>query len=112
MFGQQTEPGEEPFGLFGGMSAGLNTAKITFSDGRVCHPTGHEVFTGASGAVIEMTASGGGGYGDPRLRPAEIVREEVRDEIISIEGARRDYGVALHPETLEIDEKETARLRR
>jgi hypothetical protein len=26
--------------------------------------------------------------------------------------ARRDYGVALHPETLEIDEKETARLRR
>ncbi len=112
MFGQQTEPGEEPFGLFGGMSAGLNTAKITFSDGRVCHPTGHEVFTGAGGAVIEMTASGGGGYGDPGLRPAEIVREEVRDEIISLEAARRDYGVALHPETLEIDEKETARLRK
>lgn len=111
MFGQQTEPGEEPFGLFGGKPAGLNTTKITFPDGREHYPKGHEIIDRADGAEIEMTASGGGGMGNPMLRPAEIVREEVRDEIVSIESARRDYGVALDPETLEIEEDETARLR-
>jgi N-methylhydantoinase B len=111
MFGQQTEPGEEPFGLFGGKPAGLNTAKITFPDGREQPTKGHEVFSNADGVLIEMTASGGGGFGDPLLRPAELVREEVRDEIISVESARRDYGVALDPDTLEINQEETARLR-
>ncbi len=112
MFGQQTEAGEEPFGLFGGKPAGLNTAHLTYPDGRERWPKGHEIIPDADGAVIEMTASGGGGYGDPRLRPADLIREEVRDEIISIESARRDYGVALDPATLEIDEEETARLRK
>ncbi len=112
LFGQQTEPGEEPFGLFGGKPAGLNTTKIVFPDGTERNIRGHEVIPDADGLLIEMTASGGGGYGDPRLRPAETVREEVRDEIISIESARRDYGVALDPETLEIDSAETARLRK
>jgi N-methylhydantoinase B len=112
MFGQQTEPGEEPFGLFGGQAAGLNTAKLTYPGGREYISKGHEIIPDAEGVVIEQVASGGGGYGDPRLRPAEIVREEVRDEIVSAESARRDYGVALDPETLEIDEAETARLRK
>ncbi|HBK79261.1 MAG TPA: hydantoin utilization protein B [Nitrospinae bacterium] len=112
MFGQQTEPGEEPFGLFGGRAAGLNTAKLTYPGGREYISKGHEIIPDAEGVVIEQVASGGGGYGDPRLRPAEIVREEVRDEIVSAESARRDYGVALDPETLEIDEAETARLRK
>jgi len=112
MFGQQTEPGEEPFGLFGGKPAGLNTAKLTYPGGRKREFKGHEIVNGVQGAEIEMTASGGGGMGDPKLRPAEIVREEVRDEIVSIESARRDYGVALDPETLEINEAETERLRK
>jgi N-methylhydantoinase B len=55
---------------------------------------------------------GGGGYGDPYERPVEWVVEDVRNGLVSAEGARADYGVALDPATLAVDEGETARLRR
>jgi N-methylhydantoinase B len=38
---------------------------------------------------------GGGGWGDPLLRDPQSVLEDVWDEYVSIEGARRDYGVVL-----------------
>jgi N-methylhydantoinase B len=51
---------------------------------------------------------GGGGWGDPLDRDPALVREDVIDEYVSLEGARRDYGVVLNPGTLEIDEAATA----
>jgi N-methylhydantoinase B len=38
---------------------------------------------------------GGGGWGDPLERDPEVVLDDVLDEYVSIEGARRDYGVVL-----------------
>jgi len=38
---------------------------------------------------------GGGGWGDPLLRDPHKVLDDVLDEYVSIEGARRDYGVVL-----------------
>jgi N-methylhydantoinase B len=55
---------------------------------------------------------GGGGWGDPLERRPELVREDVLDEYVSIEGARRDYGVIIDPERLEIDITATETLRR
>ena len=49
------------------------------------------------GTVYYQQAGGGGGYGDPFLRPAEKVAEEVRNGIISFEAAKRDYGVVVDP---------------
>ena len=38
--------------------------------------------------------------------------EDVRNGLVSIEGARRDYGVVItDPAALTVDEAETARLR-
>ena len=55
---------------------------------------------------------GGGGYGDPFQRPVEKVVWDVKNGLVSIEGARLDYGVAIaDPETLEVDQAETERLR-
>ncbi len=54
---------------------------------------------------------GGGGYGDPFLRPVEKVVEDVKNRLVSSEGARRDYGVAVDAETLEVDAAATAGLR-
>jgi N-methylhydantoinase B len=54
---------------------------------------------------------GGGGYGDPFERPVDWVVEDLRNGLVSAEGARADYGVAIDPETLEVDAAETARLR-
>ena len=58
-----------------------------------------------------MIASGGGGYGDPYDRDPTAVAEDVRDEIVSIEVARQDYGVVLDAETLAVNEAATAALR-
>jgi N-methylhydantoinase B len=54
---------------------------------------------------------GGGGYGDPFQRPAEMVAWDVKNGLVSIEGARLDYGVAIDPATGEVDRSETERLR-
>ena len=55
---------------------------------------------------------GGGGYGDPFEREIARVVEDVRNGLVSIEGARRDYGVVItDPAALTVDEAETARLR-
>ncbi|MGE0861678.1 MAG: hydantoinase B/oxoprolinase family protein [Gammaproteobacteria bacterium] len=69
------------------------------------------------GAVLRWHTNGGGGWGDPYTRDVEAVLRDVRDEYVSIVGARRDYGVcvlgdpASDPEGLTIDHAATARLR-
>ena len=47
------------------------------------------------GDVIRLEGPGGGGYGHPFKRPLESVLEDVRCGFVSIEGARRDYGVVV-----------------
>jgi N-methylhydantoinase B len=47
------------------------------------------------GDVLRIGTQGGGGFGDPLARPAEIVAEDVRNGFVSIESAAYDYGVVL-----------------
>jgi N-methylhydantoinase B len=58
---------------------------------------------------------GGGGWGDPLDRDPEAVLDDVLDEYVSVEGARRDYGVVLTGSldelTLSVDVDATARVR-
>jgi N-methylhydantoinase B len=71
----------------------------------------------AAGAVWRYMTNGGGGWGNPMERDPERVRRDVRDGYVSIEGARRDYGVvvlgdpARDPEGLRIDAAATSTLR-
>lgn len=55
---------------------------------------------------------GGGGWGNPLERDPELVKEDVIDEYISVEGAERSYGVIINPDTMEIDYERTAARRR
>ena len=70
-----------------------------------------------AGSALRFQTGGGGGWGDPLDRDPEMVLRDVRDEYVSIEGARHDYGVVIrgdperHPEQLEIDHGATAALR-
>jgi N-methylhydantoinase B len=48
-----------------------------------------------AGEVIRIRTTGGGGWGDPLLRPYEAVLRDVRWGKVSLAGARRDYGVVL-----------------
>jgi N-methylhydantoinase B len=51
------------------------------------------------GTTVTMVVSGGGGYGNPFERNPEAVIKDVKDGFVSIEGARRDYGVNINPVT-------------
>jgi N-methylhydantoinase B len=64
------------------------------------------------GDRVRFQLAGGGGYGDPLTRTHERVVRDVAEGYVSPKGAREDYGVALDPATLEVDEAETARLRK
>ena len=64
-----------------------------------------------AGDMITMLTSAGGGFGDPYDRDPELVAVDVRDGRVSPEAARRDYGVAVDPETGEVDPAATAALR-
>jgi N-methylhydantoinase B len=48
-----------------------------------------------AGDRIVYDYGGGGGWGDPLLREPQAVLDDVLDEYVSVEGARRDYGVVL-----------------
>jgi N-methylhydantoinase B len=63
------------------------------------------------GDLLRITTGGGGGWGDPFAREPERVRLDVLRGFVSLAGARADYGVALDPETLDLDPQETERLR-
>lgn len=47
------------------------------------------------GDAIRVETPGAGGYGDPRGRPEQVIREDVLDGKISQEFAEREYGVRV-----------------
>jgi N-methylhydantoinase B len=111
-FGDGIDERARAFGLFGGGAGSRNEAAFRLPDGSERIPKSKEIIRGIPrGTVFTQKAGGGGGYGDPHLRPAAKVLEEVVNGYVSIAAARSDYGVAIDRDTLELDEEETARLR-
>ena len=55
------------------------------------------------GDLLEWQTWGGGGLGDPFTRPAETVALEVRRKLVTVSGAKENYGVIVNPETLEVE---------
>jgi N-methylhydantoinase B len=49
-----------------------------------------------SGDSFTRPSAGGGGFGDPLERDAGLVCEDVIDGYVSVERARKDYGVVVH----------------
>lgn len=47
------------------------------------------------GERIDFWSAGAGGYGDPLDRSAERVLEDVKDEYVTLTGAREQYGVVI-----------------
>jgi N-methylhydantoinase B len=86
-----------PWGLHGGKDALANRISIRRKDGVVERfPTGKikptEIDAGDS-FLIET--AGGGGFWNPLERDPERVLDDVRAGYVSVEAARRDYGVAI-----------------
>ncbi len=64
-----------------------------------------------NGDMVIDYVQGGAGVGDPLERDANLVLEDVRDELVSLDSARNDYGVVIEPETMKVDEEATKALR-
>lgn len=112
-FGDGLEEGARAFGLLGGASATRNELTLEEPGGSVRQPKAKEVVREIpAGTIYRQRAGGGGGYGDPFARPAALVAEEVRAELISPEDAASAYGVALDPKSFAVDTDATEKLRR
>jgi len=100
-------------------AAGARSAMVSAKVGRLELTRGGETTTIRDNVIetirpgerVTNMNPGGGGYGNPFERPVEKVVEDVRNGLVSAEGARADYGVAIDAETLAVDVEETARLR-
>ncbi|MBI4635537.1 MAG: hydantoinase B/oxoprolinase family protein [Candidatus Rokubacteria bacterium] len=110
-FGDGVEAEARAFGLFGGGPGALNRIELSMPDGGTLVPRSKDIMAIPRGTIFRQLAGGGGGFGAPFARPAEHVAVEVRDGLISLEAARRDYGVWIDPATLTMDPAKTAELR-
>jgi N-methylhydantoinase B len=104
---------EEPaFGLNGGGKGSLNSIELRFPDGTEKTPYGLDLLAGVpKGTVYHQRAGGGGGYGDPEKRPAELVLNDVRNGVLSVKAARELYGVEVDESTGELNEAATKAMR-
>ena len=67
-----------------------------------------------AGESFLIETAGGGGFWSPLERDPERVLADVQAGYVSVEAARRDYGVVIHQRgrRVELDAKETAQLRK
>ncbi|MDX2201276.1 MAG: hydantoinase B/oxoprolinase family protein [Hyphomicrobiaceae bacterium] len=102
-----------PFGVAGGKQAALNRFVWTGDDGERSPPMASKVTDVRlrAGQRVRLETPGGGGWGDPRRREPARVCQDVRQGLITVEAARRDYSVVVAPDGT-LDAKTTADLRR
>ena len=78
-------------GLEGGQAGALGEFKI---DGEKQQPK--MVYWMKPDTRVDLNPPGGGGYGNPFERDPQLVLDDVFNGYVSIEGAKKDYGVAIH----------------
>ncbi len=98
-------------GQQGGEPAPINRAYVLRGNEKIeiTHP--HIPVDFKAGDHFIIMTGGGAGVGPPEDRDPEAVREDVHNELVSIEAARDIYKVVLDPNTLEIDYESTKALR-
>ncbi|HLI52230.1 MAG TPA: hydantoinase B/oxoprolinase family protein, partial [Thermomicrobiaceae bacterium] len=77
-------------GMAGGLPGG--PASIEASDGTRFDTKGARTF--APGVEITLRLPGGGGFFDPKTREPERVIDDIVDGLVSVDAARRDFGLA------------------
>ena len=100
-----------PWGVYGGQRAKGARCIVISPDGTRRELGSKVTVFVHRGDRVRVITPGGGGWGDPLERLPEAVRWDVLEEMISVERARSVYGVAVDPNTLELDEAKTRLLR-
>lgn len=84
---------EEPYGLAGARAGERGRYLVTSGDQSSHYKA---MITVPQGGDVIMNLPGGGGMGDPRLRPLEMVLADVRSGLVTPASAREDYAVVIH----------------
>jgi len=103
---------DPPRGLFGGEPG--KPGSIVANPGRADEtelPSKISHSQLAVGDTLEIKLVCGAGYGDPLQRNPEQVKDDVLDELISVEQAKDDYGVVLDADKKQVDIEKTQALR-
>ena len=95
-----------PYGLYGGRP-GQPSANVLNPHRNAQALESKVTTTMFRGDVIRHEWAGGGGWGDPLERDPERVLRDVRNEYVSAESARDDYGVVVDTATWTVDEAAT-----
>src|SRR5262249_50342547 len=105
-----------PWGVLGGKDALANPFSVLRKAGSAQRvPTGktpgHVALEAGDGFLVEV--GGGGGFWQPMERDPERVLADVRSGYVSLESARRDYGVIIYQQgrRFELDVEATKALR-
>ncbi|MCH8082015.1 MAG: hydantoinase B/oxoprolinase family protein [Proteobacteria bacterium] len=100
-----------PWGVNGGTPGARSQKILERADGtREVLPSKCDRIQVKEGDLLHYITWGGGGWGDPLERDANLVALEVRRGLVSFEGAKR-YGVVL-TQTGEVDKKATKDMRK
>jgi N-methylhydantoinase B len=100
-----------PYGLQGGGpgAAGRNILDPGLPSAQKLHAK--LTMTLRKGQLFRHELPGAGGWGDALERDLALVTKDLRDGLVTIEGAARDYGVVARGDPPEIDAAATATLR-
>lgn len=99
-----------PYGLYGGQPG--RPSNNILNPGPEALPLDSKLTMNIKyGDVFRHELAGGGGWGNPLERSIDKVVLDVRNGYVSLEGARRDYGVCIDQETGLADEEETKSVR-
>jgi N-methylhydantoinase B len=99
-----------PYGLYGG-NPGAPSRNIMNPDTEKRPLESKLTMTMYSGEVLRHELAGGGGWGDPLERDPSHVLRDIRNELVSIEIAKYDYGVVIDSDNWTVDDDGTRILR-
>ncbi len=100
-----------PFGLYGGQPGRPSENTLNPGTDREEELTSKLSRQIHKGDVFRHVLAGGGGWGDPLERDPAKVLKDVRNELLSGELARSQYGVVVDPGVWKVDEQATNTLR-
>jgi N-methylhydantoinase B len=84
---------EANYGLFGGKGSVLNKIELTYKNGKKVVPLSKDIIHGIPDKTLYyQIAGGGGGYGNPKKRNKEKLKDDVINEVVSKKAAQNIYG--------------------
>lgn len=100
-----------PWGVNGGLPGGRSSKVMERRDGTVEHlPSKCDRIKVEEGDLLYFVTWGGGGWGDPLTRDADLVALDVRRGLVTVDGARR-YGVVLNADlSVDTDATQSSRV--